>query len=92
MWIPNLESTTDYTVTINSVSVSYYDLETDESKVVFEKQFQDGELAVSFNTGVPTAIEGVNAGAKANRKVRVNGQIMIIKNGQKSTVSGVTLK
>ena len=37
-------------------------------------------------------INGVNAGAKANRKVRVNGQIMIIKNGQKSTVSGVTLK
>lgn len=50
--------------------------------------FDDVKLTVTK----PDGINGVNAGAKANRKVRVNGQIMIIKNGQKSTVSGVTLK
>lgn len=50
--------------------------------------FDDVKLSVTK----PDGINGVNAGAKANRKVRVNGQIMIIKNGQKSTVSGVTLK
>ena len=92
MWIPGLDNETDYTVTINSVSVSYFDLETFESKVVFEQMFQDGELTVSFNTGVPVGINGVAAGAESDRKVRVDGKIVIIKNGQRSTVSGVTLK
>lgn len=50
--------------------------------------FDDVKLTVTKADG----INGVAAGAKANRKVRVNGQIMIIKNGQKNTVSGVTLK
>lgn len=92
MWIPGLDNETDYTITINSVSVSYFDIETLETQVVFEKKFEAGELKASFNTGVPVGINGVAAGAKANRKVVENGRVVIYKNGVKTMSSGVSIR
>ena len=92
IWIPGLDNETDYTITINSVSVSYFDLETYETQVAFEKKFEAGELTASFNTGVPVGINGVAAGAKANRKVVENGRVVIYKNGVKTMSSGVSIR
>lgn len=92
MWIPGLDNETDYTVTINSVSVSYFDFDILDSKVVFEKKFEAGKLTATFNTGVPVGINGVAAGAKANRKVVENGRVVIYKNGVKTMSSGVSIR
>lgn len=92
IWIPGLDNETDYTITINSVSVSYFDFDILDSKVVLEKKFEAGELTASFNTGVPVGINGVAAGAKANRKVVENGRVVIYKNGVKTMSSGVSIR
>ena len=96
IWIPGLDNETDYTVTINSVSVLYYDFDFEseslETIVVFEKKFEAGELKASFNTGVPVGINGVAAGVKANRKVVENGRVVIYKNGVKTMSSGVSIR
>ena len=92
MWIPGLDNNTDYTITINSVSVSYFDIETLETQVAFEKKFEAGKLTATFNTGVPVGINGVAAGAKANRKVVENGRVVIYKNGVKTMSSGVSIR
>lgn len=90
--IPGLDNETDYTITINSVSVSYFDFDILDSKVVFEKKFEAGELTATFNSGVPVGINGVAAGAKANRKVVENGRVVIYKNGVKTMSSGVSIR
>ena len=92
IWIPGLDNNTDYTITINSVSVSYFDFDILDSKVVFEKKFEAGELTATFNSGVPVGINGVAAGAKANRKVVENGHVVIYKNGVKTMSSGVSIR
>lgn len=92
IWIPGLDNNTDYTITINSVSVSYFDIETLETQVAFEKKFEAGELTATFNSGVPVGINGVAAGAKANRKVVENGRVVIYKNGVKTMSSGVSIR
>ena len=92
IWIPGLDNNTDYTITINSVSVSYFDIETLETQVAFEKKFEAGELTATFNSGVPVGINGVAAGAKANRKVVENGHVVIYKNGVKTMSSGVSIR
>ena len=92
MWIPGLDNNTDYTITINSVSILSTDIETFENVVVFEKKFEDGELTATFNTGVPVGINGVAAGAKANRKVVENGRVVIYKNGVKTMSTGVSIR
>ena len=94
IWIPGLDNETDYIITINSVSVSYFDLESEslESKVAFEKKFEAGKLTATFNSGVPVGINGVAAGAKANRKVVENGRVVIYKNGVKTMSSGVSIR
>lgn len=50
IYIAGLEYGTEYTIAINSLSVSYFDLETGESKVVFEQKFEAGELTATFTT------------------------------------------
>ena len=90
--IPGLDNETDYTITINSVSVSYFDFDILDSKVVFEKKFEAGELTATFNSGVPVGINGVAAGVKANRKVVENGRVVIYKNGVKTMSSGVSIR
>lgn len=92
IWIPGLDNNTDYTITINSVSVSYFDIETLETQVAFEKKFEAGKLTATFNSGVPVGINGVAAGAKANRKVVENGRVVIYKNGVKTMSSGVSIR
>lgn len=90
--IPGLDNNTDYTITINSVSVSYFDIETLETQIAFEKKFEAGKLTATFNSGVPVGINGVAAGAKANRKVVENGRVVIYKNGVKTMSSGVSIR
>lgn len=50
--------------------------------------FDDVVLTVTKNV---TGVDGVNAAGKVNRKVLNKGQIIIIKNGEQNSVSGVRL-
>ena len=50
--------------------------------------FDDVVLTV---TKSGTGVDGVNAAGKVNRKVLNKGQIIIIKNGEQNSVSGVRL-
>ena len=50
--------------------------------------FDDVKLTVTK----PDGINGVAAGAKANRKVVENGRVVIYKNGVKTMSSGVSIR
>lgn len=93
IWIKNMEYGKTYTVTITSVSVSYFDLETLGNNVAYTKTFAEDELTATFTTNaVPVSIDGINAAAKANRKVVENGRVVIYKNGVKTMSSGVSIR
>ena len=82
-----------YTVTITSVSVSYFDLETFGDNVAYTKTFAEDELTATFTTNaIPVSIDGINAAAKSNRKVVENGRVVIYKNGVKTMSSGVSIR
>lgn len=93
IWIKNMEYGKTYTVTITSVSVSYFDLETIGDNVVYTKTFAEDELTATFTTNaIPVSIDGINAAAKSNRKVVENGRVVIYKNGVKTMSSGVSIR
>lgn len=93
IWIKNMEYGKTYTVTITSVSVSYFDLETFGNNVAYTKTFAEDELTATFTTNaIPVSIDGINAAAKSNRKVVENGRVVIYKNGVKTMSSGVSIR
>ena len=93
IWIKNMEYGKTYTVTITSVSVSYFDLETFGDNVAYTKTFAEDELTATFTTNaIPVSIDGINAAAKSNRKVVENGRVVIYKNGVKTMSSGVSIR
>lgn len=95
IWIKNMEYGKTYTVTITSVSVSYFDLETETpgNNVAYTKTFAEDELTATFTTNaIPVSIDGINAAAKSNRKVVENGRVVIYKNGVKTMSSGVSIR
>lgn len=90
--VAGLEYKTEYTLTINSITISSMSTTTWETTELIKKTFGDGELTITFTSTVPTSINGVAAGAKANRKVVENGRVVIYKNGVKTMSSGVSIR
>lgn len=90
--VAGLEYKTEYTLTINSITISSMSATTWETTELIKKTFGDGELTITFTSTVPTSINGVAAGAKANRKVVENGRVVIYKNGVKTMSSGVSIR
>lgn len=90
--VAGLEYKTEYTLTINSITISSMSATTWETTELIKKTFGDGELTITFTSTVPTSINGVAAGAKANRKVVENGHVVIYKNGVKTMSSGVSIR
>lgn len=90
--VAGLEYKTEYTLTINSITISSMSTTTWETTELIKKTFGDGELTITFTSTVPTSINGVAAGAKSNRKVVENGRVVIYKNGVKTMSSGVSIR
>ncbi len=50
IYVKGLDYDTEYTLTVNSIKIADMDLETFESKDIYAKTYEDGELACTFKT------------------------------------------